>query len=375
MKSARFINPGRRQSSPVKLRRKRFLRVPGTASRMTYKAAGVDINKGDALVEFIKKAVRTGKRDPGLVAGVGGFSALYRIPVRRGKRPPLLVSGTDGVGTKLKVAFLTGKHDTVGIDCVAMCANDVAVTGARPLFFLDYFGTGKLSLGTGKQVIRGLVEGCRQAGCPLIGGETAELPGLYARGEYDLAGFCVGAVGEGEAVDGKRIRPGDAVIGIGSTGLHSNGFSLAIRFLLEMRRYPLGKVVPELGCTLGEELLRPTRIYVQTVQKLIAAVPVLGLAHITGGGLPGNSPRILPRGLGIRLYAGTWPVPPIFSLIEREGRVARAEMLSTFNMGLGMVAVVRKPAVEEALKCLLDAGERAQVVGGITGGGGFRLVE
>ena len=228
--------------------------------RMTYRAAGVDINKGEALVEFIKKAVRTGKRDPGLVAGIGGFSALYRVPVKPGKRPPLLVSGTDGVGTKLKVAFLTGKHDTVGIDCVAMCANDVAVTGARPLFFLDYFGTGKLALGTAKQVIRGLVEGCRQAGCPLIGGETAELPGLYARGEYDLAGFCVGAVDEGETIDGSRIRPGDTVIGIGSTGLHSNGYSLAIRLLVETRKRPLGKVVPELGCTLGEELLRPTRI-------------------------------------------------------------------------------------------------------------------
>jgi phosphoribosylformylglycinamidine cyclo-ligase len=315
-----------------------------------------------------------GARDPNLVAGVGGFSALYRVPMR-GKKPPLLVSGTDGVGTKLKIAFMTGKHDTVGIDCVAMCANDVAVLGARPLFFLDYFATGKLELGAARQVIRGLIDGCQQAGCPLIGGETAELPGLYRPGEYDLAGFCVGAVEEGEAVDGREIRPGDAVIGVGSTGLHSNGFSLAIRLLVEMKRIPLSRRVPELGCTLAEELLRPTRIYAKTIRKLMNEVRVLGMAHITGGGLPGNSPRVLPRGCGVRLYRGTWPVPPVFSLIGRLGRVRDAEMFRTFNMGLGLIVIVRKSQAEEALKCLLDAGERALVVGDVIRGRPFTLVE
>ncbi len=337
----------------------------------TYRAAGVDIAKGEALVKYIKTLTK-GSRDRNVVAGVGGFAALYRVPRAKGK-PSLLVASTDSVGTKLKVAFLTGKHDTVGQDCVAMCANDVAVQGARPMFFLDYLGVGKLTLPVGKQIIRGLLEGCRQAGCTLIGGETAELPGLYARGEYDLAGFCVGAVKKREVIDGSRIRPADVVIGVGSTGLHSNGYSLAIKLLLKIKRLPLKRKVPELGCTLAEELLRPHRIYVKTIHRLLKRTPALGFAHITGGGLPGNAPRILPRGCGVKLYRGTWPVPPIFSLIKRLGRVSEAEMFRTFNMGIGLLVVVKKNHTGEALKCLRNAGENAQVVGEVVRGRPFRL--
>ena len=341
--------------------------------RFSYRAAGVNIAKGEALVRYIKRVTR-GAQDPQLVGGVGGFAALYRVPMR-GRKPPLLVSGTDSVGTKLKAAFLTGRHDTVGVDCVAMCANDVAVQGARPMFFLDYLGTGKLTLPVGKQVIRGLLAGCRQAGCTLIGGETAELPGLYAPGEYDLVGFCVGRVEERDLIDGSRIRPGDVIIGVGSTGLHSNGYSLALNILLEHRRLPLRREVPELGCPLAEELLRPTRIYINTIARLRRTVPILGLVHVTGGGLPGNAPRILPRGCGIRLYPGTWPVQPIFSLIQRLGRVREAEMYRTFNMGLGLLVAVKRLHADEALKCLLDGGDRAQVVGEVDRGSAFRLVK
>jgi phosphoribosylformylglycinamidine cyclo-ligase len=339
---------------------------------LTYKSAGVDIAKGEALVEFIKSRLR-GRRDPNVVSGVGGFGAAYRIP-GAGPNAPLLVSGTDSVGTKLKIAFRTNRHDTVGIDCVAMNANDVIAQGAKPLFFLDYLGTCKLSLRVGRQLIDGVLEGCRQAGCTLIGGETAELPGLYRPGEYDLVGFCAGAVRKRDLIDGRLIRAGDAVIGIGSSGLHSNGFSLAIRLLIEKKKLKLGREIPELGCRLDEELLRPTRIYAESVLKLIRTVPVLGLAHITGGGLPGNAPRQLPRGLGIRMRGGAWPIHPVFSLIQKLGNVADTEMLRTFNMGIGFVAIVRKPQVAPALKCLLDSGERAHVVGQVVSGKRFALL-
>jgi phosphoribosylformylglycinamidine cyclo-ligase len=340
---------------------------------LTYRSAGVDIARGDAVADYAKRLARA-RRDPNVVAGVGGFGALYRVPMA-GRKPPLLVSGTDSVGTKLKIAFRTGRHDTVGIDCVAMCANDVACQGAQPLFFLDYIGISRLTVPVGRALLRGVEEGCAQAGCSLIGGETAELPGLYRAGEYDLVGFCVGAVGEDEAVDGSTARPGDVVIGVGSSGLHSNGYSLVNRLLLEERRMPLDRRVPELGCPLGEELLRPTRIYARTIRKLMRAVRVRAMGHITGGALPAKAPRQLPRGLGIRIVAGTWPVLPIFSLIERSGRIARSEMYRTFNMGIGLTVVVRKPDAEHALKCLLDAGERAQVVGSVVTGRRFALVE
>lgn len=340
--------------------------------RFSYKAAGVDIAAGDAVADFARR-VAGRRKDPNVLAGVGGFGALYRVPMR-GRKPPLLVSGTDSVGTKLKIAFLTGRHDTVGIDCVAMCANDVAAQGAQPRFFLDYIGVSRLTRSLGRQLLTGVEEGCAQAGCALVGGETAELPGLYRAGEYDLVGFCVGTVEETEAIDGRHARPGDVVIGVGSTGLHSNGYSLVNRLLIESRKMKLDREVPELGCTLAEELLRPTRIYVRTIQRLMRAVPVLALGHVTGGGLPVKGPRQLPPGLGMRLHAGTWPVPPIFTMLQRLGRIDRAEMFRTFNMGLGLVVVVRKPRAEEALKILLDGGDRALVVGEVVRGPRFRLV-
>ncbi|MEK7476369.1 MAG: phosphoribosylformylglycinamidine cyclo-ligase [Candidatus Coatesbacteria bacterium] len=341
--------------------------------RLTYRSAGVDIAAGDAVAEYAKRLARA-RRDPQVVAGVGGFGALYRVPMT-GKRPPLLVSGTDSVGTKLKLAFRLGVHDTVGIDCVAMCANDVACQGAQPLFFLDYIGIAKLTVPVGKALLRGVEAGCADAGCSLIGGETAELPGLYRTGEYDLVGFCVGAVEEAEAIDGSTARPGDVVIGVGSSGLHSNGYSLVNRLLLDRPGLPLRRTVPELGCSLAEELLRPTRIYVRTIRKLMRTVRIRALGHITGGALPVKAPRQLPRGLGMRIETGTWPVLPIFSLIERLGRIERREMFRTFNMGLGLTVVVRKADAEAALQCLLDAGERAQVVGNVVTGKRFTLAE
>jgi len=340
--------------------------------RLSYKEAGVDRAAGEALARFAG-AIAKKRRDPNVVAGVGGFGALYRVPMR-GKRPPLLVSGTDSVGTKLKIAFLTGRHDTVGIDCVAMCVNDVACQGAQPLFFLDYIGISKLTAKLGRDLVQGVEDGCALAGFSLVGGETAELPGLYGKGEYDLVGFCVGAVEESEVVDGRQARAGDVVIGVGSAGLHSNGFSLVNRLLLERMKLPLQREIPELGCTLKEELLRPTRIYVRTIRRLMREVPVLALGHITGSGLPGKSPRQLPKGLGVRLVSGTWPIPPIFSFIERHGRIARREMYDTFNMGIGLTVVTRRNRAEEALKCLLDSGERAQVIGEVVTGRRFTLV-
>jgi len=341
--------------------------------KLTYKSAGVDIRAGEALAAFAARVAR-GRRDPNVVAGVGGFGSLYRVPMQ-GRKPPLLVAGTDGVGTKLKLAFLAGRHDTVGIDCVAMCVNDVACQGAQPLFFLDYYGVPRLDRRQSQAVLKGLAEGCRQADCSLVGGETAELGSLYRPGEYDLVGFCVGAVEEAEVVDGSTARAGDVVIGVGSAGLHSNGFSLVNRLLIEQKKMRLGAYVPELGCTLAEELLRPTKIYVRAVRALMRQVRIRALGHITGSGLPGKAPRQLPRGLGLRIALGTWPIQPIFSLIERTGRIARAEMFRTFNMGLGLTVVVRRADADVALKTLLDAGERAQVVGSVVSGRRFALVE
>ncbi len=339
---------------------------------LTYAQAGVSIHAGDALAKFAGMIAKGG-RDPNVVSGVGGFGSLYRIPMT-GRKPPLLVAGTDGVGTKLKIAFKTGIHDTVGIDCVAMCVNDVACQGAQPLFFLDYLGVPKLELTKAKAIIKGVTEGCRQAGCSLVGGETAELKGLYQDGEYDLVGFSVGAVNEEDVIDGSTARPGDVVIGVGSDGLHSNGFSMVNR-LLELKKWKLTKDVPELGCTLQEELLRPTKIYVRTIRNLMAKVEIRALGHITGSGLPGKSPRQLPKGLGIRIVTGTWPVLPIFSFLQYEGKIATAEMFNTFNMGIGLTVVVRKNDAEETLKHLLDAGERAQVIGTVESGKRFSLIE
>lgn len=334
----------------------------------TYKDSGVDIEAGDTFVERIKPyAARTQR--PEVVAGVGGFGGLFALPPGK-YREPVLVSGTDGVGTKLKVAFQAGRHDTVGIDLVAMSVNDILTCGAEPLFFLDYFATGKLEVDAAANVVKGIALGCEQAGCTLLGGETAEMPGFYARGEYDLAGFCVGVVERSEIIDGKSIVPGDALIGLPSSGLHSNGYSLARKVLLENAKLSLDSTPEGLGRTLADALLEPTRIYVKDAQALMAAVKVKGLAHITGSGIPGNLPRCLPDGTRAVLSEKAWQRAPIFDLIAKLGGVARDEMFSTFNMGLGLIAVVAKQDVPKALEVLRARGVQATEVGRIEQGQG-----
>jgi phosphoribosylformylglycinamidine cyclo-ligase len=335
-------------------------------AKATYRSAGVDIQEGDRLVERIKPlAARTHR--PGVIAGIGGFGGLFAIPP--GYREPVLVSGTDGVGTKLKVAFAANRHREVGIDLVAMSVNDVCVTGAEPLFFLDYYATGKLSAEAAAEVVAGIAEGCTQAGCALLGGETAELPGFYAAGEYDLAGFAVGIVERSEIIDGREIRPGDAVLGLASSGLHSNGFALAREVLLRRAALSLEARPGELGGrSLAEELLTPTIIYTRAIAALRKAVHVKGLAHITGGGLPGNLPRVLPIGTRARLDCRAWPRPPIFDLIARLGEVEPVELFDTFNMGIGMCAVVEAREVEAGLRALRESGQAAWRIGALEPG-------
>jgi phosphoribosylformylglycinamidine cyclo-ligase len=338
----------------------------------TYRDAGVDIDEGDRLVDLIKPLARPTLR-PEVLAGIGGFGGLFALDTKK-YRNPVLVSGTDGVGTKLKLAFLTGRHDTVGIDLVAMSVNDVAVTGAEPLFFLDYFATGRLRAEQAAQVVKGIAEGCRQAGCALIGGETAELPGFYAEGEYDLAGFAVGVVERDRILDGRSVAPGDALVGVASTGLHSNGYSLARKVLLE--RHGLSDRPAELsGRTLGDALLEPTRIYARDLLALLEEVPLKAAAHITGGGLPGNVPRNLPDGTRAVIRGGTWDVPAIFGLIEREGAVTRDEMYRTFNMGLGLVLVLPSASAEAARAVLARRGLASWVVGAVEAGNGEATCE
>jgi phosphoribosylformylglycinamidine cyclo-ligase len=327
---------------------------------LTYRDAGVDIDAGDALVDRIKPIVRRTQR-PEVLAGVGGFGALVGLPQRY--REPVLVSGTDGVGTKLRLAIDTNRHDRIGIDLVAMCVNDVAVQGAEPLFFLDYYATGKLSVDVAESVITGIAEGCLQAGCALVGGETAEMPGMYHGNDYDLAGFCVGVVERSEIIDGTKVCVGDVVLGVSSSGLHSNGYSLARKALLEKGGLALSAVLPELGEPLADVLLRPTRIYVKAIQAAIAAGRVHSLCHVTGGGLPENLPRVLPAGIAFELERSSWTVPPIFALIQRLGEVSDAEMFRTFNMGLGLVLTVPESDVEAVSKAFEAAGERVQRVG------------
>jgi len=327
---------------------------------LTYRDAGVDIEAGEDLVSRIGPAVASTHR-PEVLSGVGGFASLVSIP--EGYRDPVLVSGTDGVGTKLKIAFATGRHGTVGIDLVAMCVNDIVVVGAEPLFFLDYYACGRLDPDSAASVVEGIAEGCRRAGCALVGGETAELPGFYGGGEYDLAGFAVGVVERDGVMTGESVRPGDAVIGLASSGLHSNGFSL-VRKIVEERGARLDERPDGLGRTLGEELLEPTRIYARPIRALAAKVEIRALAHITGGGLKENIPRTIPEGLGVELSAG-WPVPPIFRWISKSGPVGPAEMLRTFNMGIGMTAVVPEGQVAAALDVLVADGVDGYRVGSV----------
>jgi phosphoribosylformylglycinamidine cyclo-ligase len=339
-------------------------------SGITYRDAGVDIDAGDDLVERIKPLVRRAQRRE-VLAGIGGFGALVELPA--GYRHPVLVSGTDGVGTKLRLAIDLGKHDTIGIDLVAMCANDVVVQGAEPLFFLDYYATGKLRVSVAEDVVRGIVEGCVQAGAALVGGETAEMPGMYHGEDYDLAGFCVGVVEKEAIIDGTRTAAGDVIIGLASSGAHSNGYSL-IRKLLSHAKAGPNTLVGERP--LYERLLAPTRIYVKPLLALLRALPVHGLAHITGGGLTDNIPRVLPAGLEAVLTRARWPRDPLFDWLQQAGRIEPAEMYRTFNCGIGMVAVVPAAHAAAALALLAGHGETAAVIGEVRAGGrGVHIVE
>ncbi len=328
---------------------------------ISYREAGVDIDAGDDLVERIKPFAKM-TRIPEVLADVGGFAGLCAVP--KDVEDPVLVSGTDGVGTKLKVAFLTGMHDTIGADLVGMCVNDVITTGARPLFFLDYFATGKLEVGVAERVVRGIAEACKESGCALLGGETAELPGMYSEGEYDLAGFAVGVVSRSKIVDGKRVSAGDKVLGLRSSGLHSNGYSLARRVLLEaMQLSPSDKPASLEGRTVGEALMAPTRLYARHVAAILAAgVDVRAMSHITGGGLPGNLPRVLPEGLGVRLGA-PWKRPAILDLVAE--RVEEQELRRVFNLGIGFVLVVPAKDEARAAEALRAIGEEPVALGEI----------
>ena len=329
-------------------------------SALTYRDAGVDIDAGDSLVERIKPFARRTMR-PEVMAGIGGFGALFEIS--RKFKEPVLVSGTDGVGTKLKLAFQLGRHDTVGIDLVAMSVNDILVQGAEPLFFLDYFACGRLDVDTASSVIQGIAKGGELAGCALIGGETAEMPGMYPDGEYDLAGFAVGAVEKSKIIDGRSIEPGDVVIGLASSGAHSNGYSL-VRKILERAKPDMNADFD--GRSLAEAVMAPTRIYVKPLLALIEALPVKGLAHITGGGLLDNVPRILGESLVATLDSSAWTQPKLFDWLQQEGQVADAEMHRVFNCGIGMVVVVARTHEAQALQLLRAAGETAWRIGRIS---------
>jgi phosphoribosylformylglycinamidine cyclo-ligase len=330
---------------------------------VTYRDAGVDIDAGDELVERIKPRVKRSMR-PEVLGGIGGFGALVEVPLDR-YRKPVLVSGTDGVGTKLRVAIDTQRHDGVGIDLVAMCVNDVIVQGAEPLFFLDYYASGKLDVGVGERVIAGIVEGCVQAGCALVGGETAEMPGMYHGADYDLAGFCVGIVEKDAIIDGSKTRAGDVVLGLPSSGPHSNGFSL-IRKILQLANADLEADLQ--GVSLIDRLMAPTRIYVKPLLKLMHEVSLHGLSHITGGGLVDNIPRVLPEGLEVVLERKAWPREAIFEWLQQQGKVADAEMYRVFNCGIGMTVQVSAGDAQRAISILRAAGQEALVIGEVRSG-------
>ncbi len=331
----------------------------------SYKEAGVDVTAGYRAVELMKDAVSS-TFTKGVLAGLGGFGGLFELDLSEIKKP-VLVSGTDGVGTKLKLAFLQGRHDTVGIDCVAMCVNDIVCCGAKPLFFLDYIALGKNVPERVAAVVSGVAEGCRQAGCALVGGETAEMPGFYAPDEYDLAGFSVGVVDKEKILDSKNVREGDAIVSIASSGVHSNGFSL-VRRVFDVENTDLDAFYPELGGTLGETLLTPTRIYVKAVLELCERVAVKSVCHITGGGFYENIPRALPEGMAARIERQSLDILPIFRLLQEKGGIAERDMFNTFNMGTGMCVIVSQKDVPAALAALADAGENARVIGEVVPG-------
>lgn len=331
----------------------------------SYKQAGVDVTAGYKAVELMKQHVARTKI-PGAISSIGGFGGLFQ-PDFAGMEQPILVSGTDGVGTKLKIAFLMDKHDTIGIDCVAMCVNDVITVGATPLFFLDYIAVGKNYPERVAEIVSGVAEGCVQSGCALIGGETAEMPGFYPADEYDVAGFCVGMVDRKKMIDGTRMQPGDAIVGIASSGVHSNGFSL-VRRIFDVSKENVNHYVDELGKTLGEELLTPTKIYVKAMKSLLASCDVKAVSHITGGGFYENIPRMMAEGLSAKLEKAAVPVLPIFRVMQKIGNIPEHDMFNTFNMGVGMCVVVPKEQTDKALQAVKAAGETAVVLGEVAEG-------
>ena len=335
---------------------------------ITYKKAGVDIDEADKFVKMISPMVKTTFRKE-VLTDIGLFAGLFKLDIKKYKEP-VLVSGTDGVGTKLKIAFQADKHDTVGIDLVAMCVNDILTVGAEPLFFLDYFATGKLDAERASQVIKGIVEGCRQAGCALIGGETAEMPGFYKKNEYDLSGFAVGVVNKNEIINGADIKEGDAVIGVASSGLHSNGFSLVRKVLFDIGKMKTDQYVSELGCSIAEELLKPTKIYVNAFFALKGKVKIKGMAHITGGGIPGNLPRIFSENKTAVIYKNNWEIHPIFRIIQDIGKVTEKEMFKVFNMGIGYIFIIENQDVKKALSLINKKGYRASLIGEVIKGKG-----
>ena len=334
---------------------------------MDYKSAGVDIEAGYRSVELMKQYVATTMRKE-VMGGLGGFSGAFSLSAIKNMEEPVLLSGTDGVGTKLKLAFLMDRHDTVGIDCVAMCVNDVACAGGEPLFFLDYIACGKNEPEKIAQIVKGVCDGCNQAGAALIGGETAEMPGFYPIDEYDLAGFAVGVADKKDLITGEDIREGDALVGIASSGVHSNGFSL-VRKVFDVNKENLAEYIPELGETLGDALLRPTKIYVRALKSVRdAGVRVKGCSHVTGGGFYENIPRMLPDGIRAKVLKESYEVPAVFRLLQKRGQIEEHMMYNTFNMGIGMVLAMDPADVQTALKALADAGEKAYVIGSIAAG-------
>ena len=333
---------------------------------MTYKNAGVDVEEGQRAVKFMKEHVKSTFNSQ-VMQDIGGFAGLFALNLE-GIKEPVLVSGTDGVGTKLKLAFIMDKHDTIGQDCVAMCVNDILCQGAKPLFFLDYIATGKLRAEKIADIVKGIADGCKMADAPLIGGETAEMPGFYEYEEYDMAGFTVGIVDRSKIITGEKIKPGHVIIGLSSSGVHSNGFSLVRKIFLESGKFSLDEKLEGLEKNLGETLLEPTRIYVKPVLEVLKEIDVKGITHITGGGFYENVPRVLPEDVDANINLGSWHMPEIFNIIQREGNIATDEMYKTFNMGIGMMLVVDKNDVEITQKILDEMGEKSFVIGNITEG-------
>ena len=340
--------------------------------KLTYKDAGVDIKEGERAVSLMKEHVK-GTFNENVLTGLGSFGSLFNLDVK-GMEQPVLVSGTDGVGTKLKIAFLMDKHDTVGIDCVAMCVNDVLCQGAKPLFFLDYIATGKVKAEKIADIVKGIADGCKQGGSALVGGETAEMPDFYSEGEYDMAGFSVGIVDKPKIITGEKVAVGNKIIGIASSGIHSNGYSLVRKVFFDKMQMDVKDYVDELGMTLGEALLTPTKIYANACDAVLPNFDVKGIVHITGGGFYENIPRILPEGTAVSIDVGTWDVPPIFPYIKKCGNIDRKEMFSTYNMGVGMMMVVDTADADAVIEALRAAGETANIIGEIVEDKGEKVI-